>query len=373
VFSYAISFVGIFSIIASFGIDQVLLRELVKYPEKNNEYLGTAFFIKLFFGITALVLTLIFTSIFNAGEVLINTAIFIIATSFIFQAFSVINVHFQSQVRSKKVMITAMIIGITIGLGKILVIFLQQGVLYLSLILLCESILTALFLIIIFIKERNIFDWQFKYNVAKEIIIDSWPFIFAGAFAFIYARIDQIMIQNLIDTRSVGIYDAAVRLTEVWYLIPNILAVSLFPALINAQENKKRYFKRIKLFSVCMLGTSLFLAIGLILSSHIIIPIMYGLEFSDSVIILQIYSLSLIGTFLGHLMNNYLLSENNKKMIFINSLIAMITNVLLNIILIPRIGIAGAAIATVISYSLITIVPFVSKKIRSDFKMVLRS
>jgi len=181
------------------------------------------------------------------------------------------------------------------------------------------------------------------------------------------------MIQNMIDTKSVGIYDAAVRLTEVWYMIPNILMASLFPAMINSKNNEQKYFKRIKLVFILMLTISIVLSIGNVLFSKLIIYTLYGKEFSGSVIILSIYSFSLIGTFLGLLMNNYLLSENNKVLIFLNSFIAMALNIILNIILIPRMGMAGAAIATAISYSMVCLIPFVSKKVRSDFKKTLRS
>ena len=373
VLSYAVSFIGIFSFIASFGIDQVLYRELIKYPEKTNQYLGTAFFIKLFFSSLAISLVIIFNYFLNKGEFLISLSILIISFSFIFQSFNVISYFFQAQVKSKTPVIISIIVSILINIGKVFVIFLNQGIIYLSLILLIESILNALFFIIVFNKEKNIFDWKFDWNIAKKITQDSWPFIFASAFTLIYTRIDQVMIQNMIDTKSVGIYDAAVRLTEVWYMIPNILMASLFPAMINSKNNEQKYFKRIKLVFILMLTISIVLSIGNVLFSKLIIYTLYGKEFSGSVIILSIYSFSLIGTFLGLLMNNYLLSENNKVLIFLNSFIAMALNIILNIILIPRMGMAGAAIATAISYSMVCLIPFVSKKVRSDFKKTLRS
>lgn len=372
VLSYAVSFIGIFSFIASFGIDQVLYRELIKYPDKTNQYLGTAFFIKLFFSSLAISLVIIFNYFLNKGEFLISLSILIISFSFIFQSFNVISYFFQAQVKSKTPVIISIIVSILINIGKVFVIFLNQGIIYLSLILLTESILNALFFIIVFNKEKNIFDWKFNWKIAKEITHDSWPFIFASAFTLIYTRIDQVMIQNMIDTKSVGIYDAAVRLTEVWYMIPNILMASLFPAMINSKNNEQKYFKRIKLVFILMLTISILLSIGNVLFSKLIIYTLYGKEFSGSVIILSIYSFSLIGTFLGLLMNNYLLSENNKVLIFLNSFIAMTLNIILNIILIPRIGMAGAAIATAISYSVVCLIPFVSKKVRTDFKMIFK-
>ena len=66
---YSISFVGLFSFIANLGIDQVLYRDLIKYPEKENEYIGTAFFLKLIGGSLAFLSVLIFTFILNTDQV----------------------------------------------------------------------------------------------------------------------------------------------------------------------------------------------------------------------------------------------------------------------------------------------------------------
>jgi O-antigen/teichoic acid export membrane protein len=79
-------------------------------------------------------------------------------------------------------------------------------------------------------------NWHFKKETAIYILKSSWPLIITAVFSVIYTRIDQVMIKNMLNSSSVGIYDAAVRLSEAWNFIPGIIASSFFPAIINAKK-----------------------------------------------------------------------------------------------------------------------------------------
>ena len=58
----------------------------------------------------------------------------------------------------------------------------------------------------------------------------------SGITVSIYMKIDQVMIKEMLGAEAVGQYAAAVRLSEVWYFIPIIIASSLFPAIVNAKK-----------------------------------------------------------------------------------------------------------------------------------------
>ncbi|MDP2944513.1 MAG: polysaccharide biosynthesis C-terminal domain-containing protein, partial [bacterium] len=75
-------------------------------------------------------------------------------------------------------------------------------------------------------------------------------------------------------------------------------------------------------------------------------------EYSAAAGILRIYAWSNIGMFLGTAINYRLIAENKEKFIFLTQTILVVVNVALNLILLPLLGMAGSAIATLISYSL---------------------
>jgi PST family polysaccharide transporter len=84
VLSYALAFAGIFSFIAGLGVDNILNRELVKFPEKRDELMGTAFCLKLIGGFIAFAITVISVFIINPSN-LIRFLVMFYSFTFIFQ------------------------------------------------------------------------------------------------------------------------------------------------------------------------------------------------------------------------------------------------------------------------------------------------
>ena len=101
-FGYAQSFVGLFAVVATLGLDSILVRELVKDENKRDVLLGTAFRLKLL-GAGAVILLLAVAVQFTSNDGYTNALIFIVASATIFQSFNVIDVYLQSKVLYKYV------------------------------------------------------------------------------------------------------------------------------------------------------------------------------------------------------------------------------------------------------------------------------
>lgn len=352
--SYALSFVGIFSFLSSLGIDNILFRELIKSPQKRNEILGSAFTVKLLGGILTTTIILV-AAIFLAYDDVSMFLIFILSTTFIFNSLNIINFEFQARVESKYPAIIGFIVGIILNILKIVAIMTGKGVIYLSAILLLEPILYGAFYWIAYKKRfgENIFLWRFNKEIAYALIRDSWPLMFTAAFALIYSRIDQIFIKHMIDVEAVGIYDAAVRIAEVWYFIPSIIASSLFPAIVNAKITSEQIYRaRLVKLTAFLVGLSALVAFITMILAPFIIGLLYGPAFMGGIIILQVYVWSGVAISLGNIANNYLITENHRKTLFFMSLLSMSSNIILNLLWIPKYGIVGSAYATLVSYSL---------------------
>ncbi len=352
--SYALSFVAVFSFLASLGIDGVVYRDLVKFPEKKMEYLGTALSIKLSASILTSIIIIISALTFADDDVS-KVLIIILSFTFIFNSFMVVNNEFQASVRSKAPALISLAVTIILNILKILVIFYNKGVIYLSLVLLLETILYASFYWLAYEKilGGKLRNWKFDKLIAKSLLHDSWPAIFSAAFALIYARVDQIFIKHMIDATAVGIYDSAVRVAETWYFLPSIAIGSLFPAIVNAKKTSgELYNSRLKKLVIFVLWITICMAIVITLSASLIIDILYGKAFMGGVIILQIYVWSAVAISLNSIISSYLVIENFRKILFLINFIPMVSNVVLNLMWIPLYGITGAAYATLVSYFL---------------------
>jgi len=354
--SYALSFVSLFGIIATLGIDNVLYRDLVKYPDRKNDYLGTAFLIRLTAGAAAAIAATTAGFLANPDDVS-KLIISLLSITFIFSSFNIITNEFQANVAQKYPSFVTVIVVLILNLLKLTVVVTGQGILYLALIFLLEPILYAILFSYIRIRYYGSFrNWNFKWSVAKSLLYDAWPFIFVGLFMTLYSRIDQIMLKHIIDSAAVGVYDAALRLSEAWLFIPAIIASSLFPAIVNAKKiSTAEYRARLLTMVYVFVALAVIVAIPLSLMSKWIIEIFYGSAFAGSAAVFAIYVWIGVWAVIDIVARHFLVVENMRKTIFFMTVATALLNTGLNFILIPAYGPVGAAWSTFISYALFSI------------------
>ena len=369
--SYALGFIGLFSFLANLGIDQVIYRELIKYPGQEKQLLGSSLVLKFIAGAAAYSLAAIATFSID-HDWFISSLVLIVGLSFFFSPFQIIISYFQSRVESKKIVAAQISVVVILSILKIVFIMKHLGIYYFSAVFLLEAILYAFFYTTFYQKYSNIMEWRYDTNTALLILKDSWPYMLWTAFAVIYTRIDQIMIKHLIDTTSVGIYDAAVRVAEVWYFVPGAVISSLFPAIVNSRlTDKGNYEKRIFHFFAVIFGIALLFALPIHFLSAKIIALLYGSKYLGAEGILSIYVWGGIGYSISVAVTQYLSAENYKTSLFMSSFFGMVINVVLNIFWIPRYGIYGAAWATLIAYSLIPFSVLLSRPIRIQLTRII--
>lgn len=354
--SYAISFIGLFGIIATLGIDNVLYRDLVKYPAQRNTYLGTAFVIRLLSGVVAALTAGIVGFLANQDDVS-KLVILVLAGTFIFNAFSIITNEFQANVAQKYPSFVTIVVVFILNALKLGVIFLGEGVLYFALILLLEPILYAILFSYIRVRHYGSFKtWRFDGSIAKKLIHDSWPFIFTAVFMALYSRIDQIMLKHLVDSAAVGIYDAALRIAESWLFIPAIITSSLFPAIVNAKMHSVREYRtRLLTLTIIFAIGAACIALPLSMFAEPIMLLLYGDAFAGSAIVFAVYVWVGVWAVISIVTHHFLIVENLRKSIFFFTVGTALLNTALNIVLIPAYGPAGAAWSTFISYSLLAV------------------
>jgi O-antigen/teichoic acid export membrane protein len=373
ILSYAQSFVGIFSAIATLGLNSIIVRELVKFPYKENEIISTAFTLK-FFGALITIFLINITINFVHNDKSTNTLIIIISSAVIFQSFNVIDMYFQAKVMSKYIVYANIFSLLLSTIIKILLIINNAPLISFAWIILFDSIILAIGYMYWFIniKKINIIEFfKLNLNTAKNLLKDSWPLILSSIVVSIYMRIDQVMIKEMLNNQSVGNYAAAVKLSEAWYFIPIIICSSLFPAIINAKKtNTKLYYKRLQKLYDLMVCMAVIIAIPISFLSKLIIDLLYGNQYNLAGNVLTIHIWASIFVFLGIATGKWFITENLQIFTFYRTLGGVITNITLNFILIPKYGIIGAAIATLISQIMASyLFNIFNQKLRKTFYM----
>ena len=373
VLSYALAFAGIFSFIAGLGVDNILNRELVKFPEKRDELMGTAFRLKLIGGFIAFAITVISVFVINPST-LIKFLVMIYSFTFIFQSLNIVSTFFQSRVEAKKNVRAQVLSSSLTSILKIIMILSGLGVIWIMITYTLDSLWLVIILLISYRRSSLKFrKWKFSGETARQILSSSWLMMLTTASVLVYMKIDQVIIRQLLDERAVGLYSAAIKLSEIWYFIPGIICVSLFPAIINSKKtDQKLYYSRLKRLYMLVLVLSLIIAIIVSALAKPIVYLLFGIDYIESISVLRIYAWSTIGFFLGMVSSYYLLAENYMKIYFFSSFFVAVLNIVLNILLIPRFGINGAAIATVVSYGFLFLVLLFFKITRREIFLILK-
>lgn len=363
ILSYALAFCGLFSFIGSLGVDGILSRELVAHPERRDHLLGTAFGLRLLGGFFAFLISALFVFWFEPSS-LVRTLVLLFSLVYIFQSVYVISIFFQSKVLAKKNVQPQIIATIISSILKILFILSGLGVIWLMLVYVFDSFWVAIGLITEYRKMKlNIFSWHFDKKLAKEILSSSLFLMLSSASVFIYMKIDQVMIGAFMGKTEVGLYAVAIKFVEIWYFIPSLICASLFPAIINAKKTDyQSYRRRLRALYWLMVALATAIAMPSTILAPWAVPLIFGPEYGAAVGVLQIYIWSGVGLFLGWAINQYLMSENSVKTIFLLNFLTMLTNIALNLILIPNFGLLGAAWATLVSYSLFPLIAWLAKK-----------
>lgn len=376
IYSYALSFTALFSTFATLGLDGIVVRNIVRDPSFKDEILGTAFVLKLLGGALTLVFAVLTVSLLRPHENLIRWLVGIIAAGTIFQAFDVIDFWFQSQVQSKYTVYAKNIAFLLIAIVKIVLIFMKAPLVAFAWAGLAEIVVGSVGLIIAY-RANGFYvkEWIATVSRSKMLIHDSWPLILSGIAIYIQARIDQVMLGEMIGDAEVGQYSAAMRLIEVFGFIPMIIYSSVLPKVSSAKiENESLYYER--LLNIYRLMFLLFLvtAIPIYVFSNQIVITLFGNEYKMAGALLALFSIRLFFANFGVAKSLFITNENLFKYALFTAISGAITNIGLNYLLIPRYASRGAILATIASFFItVFFVDFFHEEVRKNLRIMLKA
>lgn len=374
--SFLIALTGLLGALSALGLPGVIVRDLVQHPESASVTLGTAVLLRLVGGLAAYLLAIVAIGYLRPDDDFARGAVAILGLTMLFKSSDVAVYWFESQVRSKYTVWVQNTGLLMFALIKIYLIFLQAPLIAFVWAILAETVVVAVLLLVI-LSARGLAIPNFGISVkrATDLLSESWPLLFSAIAVSIYMKIDQIMLGQMLGDHYVGIYSVAVRISEIWYFIPVAIAASTFPALLEAKErSNRRYYTLLQQgFDVLtLIAVSVSLLVTLL--STRIVELLFGQSYDGADTVLTIHVWASIFVFLGVLSSRWFLAENRQKLLLLRTLLGAITNVLLNIWLIPAYGAVGAAVATVVSYSISAFfADLVHQRTRRLFIMKVRS
>lgn len=349
-FTFALAFVGLFGFIADFGVSEILTREFSKDKEKEKDFLSLLS-LRIFLSLLALVFT-IGLSFFITQDLLIRKIIWLLALMIFSHilaslCFSFLRARQKMQYEAWVRIFEAVVVT---GLG-FLVLFKLPSVLTLSWVYFLAAFLALLAILIFFHKKVLPLSLSFDKTIWKKYLQLSWPLAFVVVFASIYNQIDSVMMGYWGLLTETGWYNAAYKIVDGLIIPGGIIAGVFFPALSFSFQNSKQKFQRIWSFylQVTILITLPFVVGGIVLAPRII-DFIYDPTFLPSVLTFQILVIMAGMIYLNNTLSQVLIVANQQKKIFWITFSAAFLNIILNLILIPRFSLYGAAFATLLTF-----------------------
>lgn len=349
--SYYLALIAIFQSITTLGMDGIVVREIAKSPALANTILGTVFRMRFLAGIFCWFCVLLGFGLVDSENQEGLWILGIVGASLIFQSGDVVDLWFQGKSQNKRGVYAKLSAYLIANAIKVALIVLGAELMAFAIIAALEAALVALAMGISYAFYPSKNKWLHNWKLAKQLIVESWPYLISGISIMIYMRIDQVMIKEMLGEHQLGLFSAALPFASIWNVIPVTICAVLLPYMTRKKQESSEHFDRYLLY---IFRSFWVIALGLILLinvfSHWLITQFYGEAYQEAISVLNIYIITLIPVFLGVGQNIWIINEGKSHLVLIQTVVGGISSVLLNLLFLPIWGIEGAAIAAVTSY-----------------------
>lgn len=351
---YVVSYVALFQVLASFGLDNIEIREEAKCTPATadgrtpnaeaNKILGTAFGLKVLFAAATMVLVIATAWLFEA-DTFTKWMITLYSLSMVMNTMSVARNYFTSIVWNEYVVKTEISRTIIGALIKVALLLMHASLGWFIAATLFDTILIAGGYGLSFRKKISSMRlWTFDKQTARYLIKESFPLLLSGAAVIVYQRIDQVMIGNMIDKANVGFFSVATAFVGVLLFVPITITDTYMPIISNLWHiDKQQYEQQNQQFMNITVWITVLCAIVISLISYPLVRYTFGIQYLKAVPILQVLSFKTVSVAFSSVAGKMIVVEGLQKWTIIRDITGCITCVVLNFLLLPRWGVIAAA------------------------------
>lgn len=370
-FSYALSLAGFFTVFADIGITGILVRESVKNPELREKYLSTSFYIKivlvLFTAAATVALAPFYSRLEGASALLPLVAILLAFDSMRDFSYAVIRAENKMELEA----FISLGTNIAIVLCSLIALAVSPNSMSLTIGYVAGVAAGSIGAYIVLLPRIRGILSHFKKSLVKPILAAAWPLGIASFMGSIMLNTDQIMLGWYRSAQEIGLYAAAQRPIQFVYMFPGLIATSLFPVFSRfAKEGSEAKSKNImeKSMAITFL-LSLPLTVGGILTAAPLIFRLFGSEYIPAVFAFQLLLATVITNFPLPILYNFAFAHEKQRVFLVSTTLGAVGNLIFNLLLIPRWGIPGSAIATLLAQLLCTSYLWINAKKIAPFSV----
>lgn len=342
VYSFALSFALLFSLLADFGLNTLVIREVSRTRTDTDQYLGTYGILKVGLALIGAILIPLAYVVRNEMVVPVSYIIFGALAMVTEQLIGVPRASLQARERMRHVaysrMMEKLLSLISIG---VLFLFHQMQVAPLLGVLVMVNIVT-LFYTLYLSRGSSSFAWKFSIQAARHLARRVVPFALFFASSFFSVYISGVLLGYLDSTASVGVYQSAFQMVMAFAFVGGMIVSAFYPQLAVVEDASLLLKEKLRMLGVA----STVLATAFFWGAPLIIRLLFGTKFMAAIGPFKILSLDFACLFFNYALISLFFARNKPWFNMVTAMLGALTNAALNYFFIARYGAVGAAAST---------------------------
>lgn len=372
--SYAMAVVSFVVPLMRLGFGNIIVQEIVQHPEREGKAMGTGVFLNLVSAFACIAGVTAFAFVANPGETETVIICALYGIKLIFEATDLMSYWYQAKLMAKYSSVISLIVHFVVLGYKIFLLVTLKSVYWFAVTSALEYLLCSvgMYTIYHFKKTQKL---SISLKLGKELIDKGKHYILSSMMVMIFAETDKIMLKGLIDSSATALYSTATILAGATGFFFAAIIDSFRPWIFEVQKTNEELFKeRLKMLYSFIIYLSLLQSIVMTVFAKPIVLLTYGEQYAESVGALQIVVWYTTFSYLGSVRNIWILANDKQKYLWVINLFGAGANVVLNVTLIPFLGIYGAAIASLVTQIFTNvIVGYILKPIRPNNAIMVSS
>ena len=332
---FATSLWTIIGVIAAFGIDTLLIKEIARQPARTAALFGSALVLRcvlFLIGYLAIFVTLEFFS-YPTDTIIIVCLVGI--ANLIRQIVALTQATLQGLERME-LSSSGEILGNALYTLVGVALLLNGWSIYAIAMLLIVTVAINLAMQLFFLHRLYPLRLNFRLHEAFALLQTGWPYLLSSFFLVAYMQVDVIILSALLDEQAIGWYSAAYRLFGTFLFIPSVYIMAAFPVLSRLHLNDQGSLHRLISKSIdTIFLLSIPIGFGMTMIANPLVALIFGPEFANSGPILAVLGVVLILTYQNILIGHFLISMDRQNVWTKVMVVATIATIPLDMVLIP--------------------------------------
>lgn len=357
-YNYAIALVALIAPLATFGLDSLIVRDLVQSPDDSQRILASAIVLRLCTGGISVVGAALLAAMARSGDSETLVLVLIVSSAALFQAISALEFWFQSKLKSKFSVIARDMAFIAAAGTKVLCIINEAPIAVFGFAALIEALVSALTLWLLFhrFSGHTLNLRKASSSTIYGYLLEARSLVLTGILIAVYMRIDRVIIGSLLDNRAVGLYSVAVQLCEIFYILPTVLINSLYPVFVSLYKRDEALYQlRLIQTMRAFFYAGLLIAILFYLTADSLVVSIFGSQFYDAVQITKVYIFMLPLVSMSVIFSHRYVLNGTTRLSLIGVAVGSTSTVALLYIIVPTYGLLGAAGVALLSQVIPTV------------------